>query len=74
MKPTSLRKLESKGFTVGSIKEFLDLTPLEELKIEMLVTKSSLLNDESKIAKIFAGRIEEWVQVLDDIAVKNEKK
>ncbi len=37
---------------------------LSELSIQMLATKTELINDGSRVAKIFAGRIKEWVQVL----------
>ena len=38
--------------------------PLRELRIQMLACKVELSNDESKIAKVFGGRITEWCEII----------
>jgi len=38
-----------------------------EARIQMLAAKAELLHDESRVAKVFAGRITEWAAALQGV-------
>jgi hypothetical protein len=46
---------------------------LRELRIQMLAAKAELVNDEGRVAKVFAGRVTEWANVLAGLGAEEGK-
>ena len=56
MKATKRKKLEAKGWKVGSVEDFLDLTPEEMAYIELKLSLSNSLKERRAKKKAEPGR------------------
>lgn len=73
MKMEKIRKLEKKGWKVGTVAEFLNLTAEEEEYIELKVALSNLFQELRKKKKLTQNQVAELIKSSQSRVAKIEK-
>jgi predicted XRE-type DNA-binding protein len=72
MEPTKRQKLEEAGWKVGSVTEFLDLSPEEEVLIEIRLSLSKLLKQLRKQQKLSQQKLADNIKSSQSRVAKME--
>jgi predicted XRE-type DNA-binding protein len=72
MEPTKRQKLEEAGWKVGSVTEFLDLSPEEEVLIEIRLSLSKLLKQLRKQQKLSQQKLADNINSSQSRVAKME--
>ena len=72
MKATKRKKLEAKGWKVGSVEDFLDLTPEEMVYIELKLSLSNSLKERRAKKKLSQVEVAKIVKTSQSRVAKME--